>query len=279
MVEFFDLLNGVFSYFAFGLLPSVFKGEPTGIAVAGLVFIIFLALFFELSQLVYRFVKHFFLFLVVIISLLVFVINFGDKLFSPQPDFFILAVGVIGLLMGLVAFIISIFSVTTAYSSIQKHAEEQYKQTPSPTAPKVSPTQIQQPDFLSQQALSGKTLMQSVQDDRSLLAVLSYSIIAQFGVFSGFTVSAPSIEVGMAFFAAFFVGAFIFIKTSYHNYSRGIIHLVFATVFGFILSIMLGHYWGTIPLPELLSINYFTSHALVALVTGIAVSLLLGSKH
>lgn len=284
-------LDEFLAYFSNTFLPSILEGDPTSIAILGIAVLIFLAVFFKLSEVVYRFVKRFFLFIVVIFSLYFFVLNFGDKIFSEQPDLVIVAAGALGLLIGLIAFVISVFSIHKSYSQVSSSKESKVemeevnfdskpsKKIVTTTAPNVRPSQIQQPDFLTQQFLAGKSFRESIQDDRSLLAVLSYSIIAQFGVFSGVTLSAPTVEVGMIFFAVFFVGAFIFIKTSYHSYSRGVMHLIFAFGFGVILSVLLGHFWATIPLEEMLSINYFTSPSLVALVTGIAVSLLLGSKH
>lgn len=292
--------SGFFDYFSNTLLKGVFAGEPTSIIILGLIVLVLLAAFFELSHLVYALVKRFFLFIVVILSLYFFGVNFQDKIFSSSPDLFILAVGVLGLLIGLVAFVISVFSFHSSYYSYKQTPEVFQKNSPKaesmeseteiilpkkknavmePSALPVHPTQVQQPDFFSQQFLKPQTFSESMSSDRSILAVLSYAIIAQFGVFSGFTVAAPSIEVGIAFFLIFFICAFIFIKTSYHSYARGVAHLVFASVFGFILSIVLGHYWGTIPFEVLFSANYFTSHALVAFITGIAVSLLMGSKH
>ncbi|MBI4044914.1 MAG: hypothetical protein HY392_04345 [Candidatus Diapherotrites archaeon] len=281
--------SGFSDYFSNTLVKGVLAGEPTSIVIVGVLVLILLAVFFKLSQLVYALVKRFFLFLVVLLSLYFFAVNFQDKIFSESPDMFILAVGILGLLIGLVAFVISVFSFHSSYSSFKARSGEdsdteitlpkKKSVVVEPSAPVVKPTQIQQPDFFSQQFLSRQAFSESMASDRSLLAVLSYAIIAQFGVFSGVTVSAPSFEVGLAFFIAFFIGAFIFIKTSYHSYARGITHLVLASVFGFGLSIVLGHYWGTIPFEVLLSTGYFTSHALVAFVTGIAVSLLMGSKH
>ena len=286
---FFDFAPSLWDYFSSTLLKGFFAGEPTSIIILGILVLLLLAGFFELSHLVYALVKRFFLVIVVILSLYFFAVNFQDKIFSDSPDLFILAVGVLGLLVGLVAFVISVFSFHSSYSSY-KGASSKESDTEitlpkkktivvEPSAPSVHPTQIQQPDFFSQQFLSAQSFSESVKSDRSLLAVLSYAIIAQFGVFSGFTVSAPSIEVGVGFFAVFFICAFLFIKTSYHSYVRGVTHLAFASIFGFVLSIVLGHYWGTIPFETLFSAGYFTSHALVAFVTGIAVSLLMGSKH
>jgi hypothetical protein len=46
---------------------------------------------------------------------------------------------------------------------------------------------------------------------------------------------------------------------------------------GGILSLILGYFWGGIPLDQLFSLNYFATDALVALITGIALSLFMGS--
>ena len=72
--------------------------------------------------------------------------------------------------------------------------------------------------------------------------------------------------------------ALIFIKLVYHDYNTGLKHLGVAFVLGFALSLVLGHFWGGIPLDTLLSVNYFGSDALVALITGISLSLFMSSK-
>lgn len=288
MVEIQALFSGVLDYFFSTVLPGVLSGDPASIVIIGIIVIVLLAVVFKISQILYSLIKRFFLFIVIAFSLYFFAVNFQDRIFSDSPDLIIVGIGVLGLLVGLVAFAISLFSVHLSFSKFRKSASiivedlplpsKEQKQS-GPTAPIVRPSQLQQPDYLSQQFLTQASFSESVRNDRSLLAVLSYAIIAQFGVFSGVTISAPSLEVGIAFFAAFFVGAFIFIKTSYHSYVRGVTHLVLAAIFGFGLSIILGHFWGTIPFEELLSLNYFTSNALVAFVTGIAISLLMGSKN
>ena len=79
-------------------------------------------------------------------------------------------------------------------------------------------------------------------------------------------------------FVVFMLAAFIFIKTSYHSYVKGVTHLIVAAVVGIALSVLLGHYWASIPLETLLSLDYFRTDALVAFLTGTAVSLFMGSK-
>ena len=72
--------------------------------------------------------------------------------------------------------------------------------------------------------------------------------------------------------------AFIFIRLTYHSYLRGLRHLAVVAMLGFGLSIILGHFWGGIPVETLLSMQYFGSDALVALITGISLSLFMSGK-
>jgi uncharacterized membrane protein len=103
-------------------------------------------------------------------------------------------------------------------------------------------------------------------------------VVAEFGVISGITVSAPNPTIGLIFFAMFLIGALVFIKSTYHNYLTGLKHLFIALLFGAALSVVLAHIWLGFTLEELLSLTYFQTNALVALVTGLAVSLFMGSK-
>jgi len=45
------------------------------------------------------------------------------------------------------------------------------------------------------------------------------------------------------------------------------------------LSIVLGNLWAEIAIEQLLSVDYFMTPALVAAVTGVAISLFMGSKE
>jgi hypothetical protein len=74
------------------------------------------------------------------------------------------------------------------------------------------------------------------------------------------------------------LAAFIFIKTTYYSYAVGLGHLAVGAIFGIVLSIGLGHLWVGTPLELLLSLEYFATNSLVAFITGLAVSLFMGSK-
>ena len=67
-------------------------------------------------------------------------------------------------------------------------------------------------------------------------------------------------------------------KTRQMKIITGLKHLFIALIFGAALSVILSNVWLTVPLMDLLSLTYFKTNALVALVTGLAVSLFMGSK-
>ena len=118
----------------------------------------------------------------------------------------------------------------------------------------------------------------NLKSDKSLGAVLAYLVVAQFGVFSSKTMPAPSFQVGVAFFVLFIIAGLFFIHFTYHNYLTGLRHLVMAVIVGTIIAMVLGYFWGNIPLDQLISPAFFQTDALVALVTGLALSLFMGGK-
>lgn len=284
--------------FALGeFLPALMEFDPAALAISGIALIVFFVLLIlavKFFAWLLSLIKRFILFIIVAGSLAAFFMRFQTEILAQPPDYTILAVGTIGVVFAVIAFAISLFSLKDHWSEakskqlgemkqeirevVEKEVVEELKKNLIVQAtPSITPTQIQQPSMLSRQALIPKNLLSSF-NDRSILAVLSYMVVAQFGVFSGVTIGAPNQTVGMVFFGMFLVAAFVFIKTTYHNYLTGLRHLVIALAFGFVLSVVLGHVWATIPLAELLSPAYFTSNSLVALVTGLAISLFMGSK-
>ncbi len=118
----------------------------------------------------------------------------------------------------------------------------------------------------------------SVKADKSILSVLTFMVVAQFGVFSSKTIAAPNIQTGMILFVGFFLAAFFFIRQSYKKYATGLMHFLFALVIGFVLSIVLGAAWNEMAWTELISLTYFKTDSLIALISGMALSLFAGSK-
>ncbi|MDO9539675.1 MAG: PAS domain-containing protein [Methanocalculus sp.] len=115
-------------------------------------------------------------------------------------------------------------------------------------------------------------------EDSALGRIIIYLIIAEFGIFSSRTLAASTSEAGMTFFIIFMGACFIFIRLVYTDYIIGLKHFGVVFLLGFLLSLLLGHFWGGIPLETLISLEYFGSEALVALITGISLSLFMSSK-
>ena len=156
-------------------------------------------------------------------------------------------------------------------------AQQVYAQTADANLTPAQRIVIQQSKRELSDAFTSDALMASVQD-RSILTVFTYIVVSEFGVFSGVTVAAPNPMAGALLFIGFLIGAFVFIRKSYHSYVLGISHLFIGTIFAIALSIILGNFWSLIDMSTLLSIEYFTTPALVAAVSGVALALFMGSK-
>jgi hypothetical protein len=252
-------------------LPGLLSGNPLYVVATGIVLLIVLAVVFKVTLWVLALVKRILLFLIVLGAGALFFIKFGDRLQTLSVQRLsteTLLLGIAGITLFIIALFISILS-------LRAHAKRvPVQESASPAQqPPFQPTMAQPPRMLTTQAL-----VSQFRNDRSLLAVISYVIIAEFGIFSSKTIAAPNPNVGMMFAAIFLGAALVFIKVSYNNYVKGLVHLIVACIFAAGLSILLGHYWASIPLEVLLSVEYFRTSALVAFITGIAVSLLMGQK-
>lgn len=279
--------------------PALMDLDPVAIALLGILVILLAVLLFVVVKLfdwILSLLKRFILFLFVVISLGGFLLRFEEDLLAEPPNYSLIAVGVFGAIFAVIALVISILSLKKYWAETRAlkagavkegvkeavEAEEQKEELEQEamvdaSLVEITPTQVQQPQLFTKQALDPRNIRKSLQD-RSLLAVLSYIIVAEFGVFSSVTIAAPNSTVGFGFFVAFMLAAFIFIRTAYYSYAVGLGHLAVGAIFGIVLSIGLGHLWVGTPLELLLSLEYFATNSLVAFITGLAVSLFMGSK-
>jgi FtsH-binding integral membrane protein len=139
--------------------------------------------------------------------------------------------------------------------------------------------------------------------EQNLVTVAVLILVAQFGVFTSRTISAPNHSVGLVLFSIFIALSVVFVKTAYKNYLKGITHFTFAIIFAFVLSALILVYWqqrfacGDFPQAELIDAAcmgaaatdevpitwatvvdprfYFASDGLIAAITGVAFSTLL----
>jgi hypothetical protein len=302
--NFIFILQNPKEFFFNQFWPALMDFDPVAIALLGILVTLLAVLLFVVVKLfawILSLLKRFILFLFVVISLGGFLLRFEEDLLAEPPNYSLIAVGVFGAIFAVIALVISILSLKKYWAETralkagavkegvkeaveaeedeEKEQKEELEQEALVDASlvEITPTQVQQPQLFTKQALDPRNIRKSLQD-RSLLAVLSYIIVAEFGVFSSVTIAAPNSTVGFGFFVAFMLAAFIFIRATYYSYAVGLGHLAVGAIFGIVLSIGLGHLWVGTPLELLLSLEYFATNSLVAFITGLAVSLFMGSK-
>ncbi len=114
--------------------------------------------------------------------------------------------------------------------------------------------------------------------ESSLTTILTYILIAEFGVFSSITLSAPTVEAGIVLALFFLLAVGIYTIKTYDDAKEGALFLGIALVVAVTLSFVLGIFWAQHPWSELLSAAYFKSDALVATITGVALSIFMGKS-
>lgn len=290
-------LNATYLITYLSSLPrEALKGDVFAISLS--LIILYLLIFFiqKISTLLFIVLKKIILLVIVSLAYYEFLRTFIDRICAEGITFDTIFFGILGSLIGIFAFIVAVHVAFHSIKKINKPVEDQVQQehvsneagiisAPIPENHLTKSLPEEQPrespgikDRIYQQ-FSLQGTLQGITSDKRIGAVIAYIIIAEFGVFSSKTISAPSVQTGLVFFIAFLIASLIFIKFTYQDYYRGLRHLTAALLAGAILSIILGAFWGNIPIEQLLSLQYFTTDALVALVTALALSLFMGSLH
>lgn len=249
----------------FGSLPALIQqGNIVAIILGLIIFFIGLVIINKLSTLLLTIIKRAIVFIITLLILYVYIPVFINKIllegFTTQ-----------NLLIGLAGAVICVFAFSIATISLFKHTKKVIKEQGFKPLFITEPKADIEPD-------EEPFTLRSITKDKGFLNLLTYMTVAQFGVFSSITLAAPNVKVGVTFFIIFLIASFVFIKQSYKNYKKGLLHFGIAIIVGFILSVILGNVWRNHTFSELLSAAYFASDSLIALVTGMVVSLFAGSK-
>lgn len=277
-------------------IPNFAAGDPTSIVAAALIAIIAFVILFKLSSVIYAILKRTILLLIVGLSMYLFITKYSAQLLQQGATGQLIVFGILGAGFGLIALIIALISFGKSARHVHnaRYAKDESQlwvkpltvaasqapeaQTQPFAQQSIEQTQSQKPAQLQTTQLSGQSIINSMKSDKSILAVLSYVIISEFGIFSSPTIHAPNTTAGILLVSIFFLAVLFLIRTVYKDYLKGISHLLASALFGLILSIVLAHFWTGTPLETLLSIAYFETEAAVALVTGVAVSIFMSGK-
>lgn len=261
------LLQAVIEYSS--RLPSeALTGDVFAVTIVLIAFYLVVMLINQLTGLIIFLLKRIVLLAIILSAYYQFLLFLVAKIAAEGWTQDNMILGAAGTIVGLIATATALYAALLSLKRVKKKAPQETKPEPeAEVEPKPEETGIGQ--IIS---------MKSLKNEKSLGAILAYMVIAQFGVFSSKTISAPSSTVGIIFFLVFMCAAVLYIRQSYHDTIRGLRHLGAAFAVGVVLSIVLGNLWGSIPIKELLSQTYFASESLVAFVTGLALSLFMGSK-
>jgi len=257
-------------------LPSlILQGDIAAITIGSIIFLVTIFLVNKITTLMLNFIKKTIFLFITGLAVYYLSLEFYTRLSTMGPT-----LGTI--LLGLSGVLISVFGVYLSIRSWFSGAKESFKGLRYGPSLAQEPTEEKKPDeSVIEKEIKGlkrEFSLQMLKQDKNLLSVLVYLIIGQFGIFSSPTVAPPSPELGLVFFGLFLLGALLFVKQTYKNFRRGLFHLIMALIFGIILSLVLGYFWSGIPLGTLFSLQYFGTSCVVAVITGMAVSLIMSGK-
>lgn len=282
--------------FLVSLPAEVLRGNVFAIVVFLILLYIAIYLIQKFTTLLVYVLKKVFLLIIVILAFYEFLRVFAIRIINEGTTTDTLIFGAIGMAVGCIALFTALYVAFRTVIKLQKEAEAEGEKipfseddtlaSPVPSIPLLKLKDEKQENSENGEVISSRNghvidelSFHALKNDKRIGAVIAYIIIAEFGVFSSKTIAAPTIQAGLIFFVAFLLASTIFIRLTYQNYWRGIRHLVAALLIGGVLSIILGFFWGGIPLMQLLSPSYFSTDALVALITGLALSLFMGSMN
>lgn len=233
----------------------------------------------KLTGLIIFFLKGLFLLTIVTLAYSKFIRMLIERVYADGWTHQNVILGVSGLIIGLAAFSLSAYAALSSLKDVHKDIREETKSKEIVEKPDEDMDEVMEKKKVEEQmSLNDMFKLTNLRNDKTLGVVLTYLIIAQFGVFSSKTISAPNETIGLYFFILFISAALLFIRQSYSDYVRGLRHFIVALLMGTTLSIVLGHYWGGYPRDIMLSLKYFGTDSLVALVTSLSVSLFMSSK-
>lgn len=262
----------------FGTLPQqVMQGNAVAIMISLLIFFVLILIINAISAFLLSFMKRTILFLIIILVIYDFFPRYIELVRLQGWQFSTIIIGITATAASIFGFYIASRSfVMSAKSHFLKLADKVRQKQDVHGVVLEKERKIE--GYRQQENIKEMFSKEALHNEKSLLSVLVYLIVAQFGVFSSPTLSAPNVQVGIIFFSIFIVGIIIFMKSSYKNLQTSVTYFSVTFLVGLLLSFALGILWGKNTLPELLSTNFFTSDSLVAMITGMGFSLFAGSK-
>lgn len=263
-------------------MPAQIMGGDVGAIVIGLIlFYITLIVLNKLSYYLLKVIKYLVVVAIVLSAFYSLVTTFLEKFAGANPSY--MGLGLLGIAVGFIGVVIALYSLykqaTRASSLAKARNMKMLAYQKQLLAEEKARLESEKRRLEAEKAQVKKSSLQNiVKKEGVLLSIITYIMIAEFGVFSSVTISAPTPEIGMIMVAMFVVGVVAYVYKTYPHPMVGLKYLAVAFVFAYLLSLLLGYYWVGHTLRELLSKAYFTLDSMVAFITGVALSLFMGSK-
>lgn len=272
--QFENFLTFVADY-ASAFPSEMLAGNVFAVAIGLIIVYITVSIINKLTGLLIFLFKKIILAIIIILAFYQFLLHLNSRILAEGITAEIIILGTLGSLVGILALLMALYAAFLSAKKVRGGIYEEKKEHAEREEPEE---EKEEQEKIDKRGFRDMLSIQSIKDDKTLGAVIAYLVVAQFGVFSSKTIAAPTADVGIVFLSAFLIAALFFIKQSYKHYSKGLFHLAVALLVGGTLSIILGYLWGGVPLEQLLSVKYFETDSLVALITGLALSLFMGSK-
>jgi hypothetical protein len=279
--------------YLYSLPDEIMRGNVFAIAISLILIFFAITIIQKFTTLLVFVLKKIFLLIIVVLAFYEFIRMFALRIAAEGITTDTIIFGTVGATVGIIATVIALYVAFRSIRTLRgKPVQGAKPQLPKgEEIPSASPLPADEPGRGKEPEPAEKPMdksslstsmrenlsLESLKSDKHIGAVIAYIIIAEFGVFSSKTIAAPTLNAGLAFFVIFMLASVVFIRMTYHDFWKGTQHLAVALVIGSALSIILGYFWGSIPIDQLLSPAYFTTDALVALITGLALSLFMGS--
>ncbi len=238
-------------------IPTLIRsGDFTAIAISITLFLISLIIINKITTAMMKVIESFLVLTIISYASYLFITVFISRFHqtgATLSNILLLFVGSLSIILGLFGGITTLLKNTSTYDKIDKEIEKVRSQ-PSPTQ-----------------------MFSQFTEGNSIGKRIVYLIISEFGVFSSKTISAPNPTVGAAIFFIFVFGALIYIM-SLKERTKETERFLITLVAGITIAIILAVSWSSMPLIDVLSLKFFSSDALVAVVTGTAISMYMGGK-
>jgi len=272
-----EVSQTVFTYMA-SLPQQVMQGNAVAIMISLIFLFIAILLISAISSFLLSFLKKTLVFFIVLLVIYDFVPRYVELVKNSGWTFSNIVIGIIAVIAIALGFFIALRSFLKSAKQHIIRVSDRLQHREMNVLERKKLELQQEEDLIQKQKVKGIFTKDAISHEKPITAILIYLVVAEFGVFSSPTLSAPNVQVGIMFFIIFLVGILIFTKSSYKDFKTAMTYFGVTFAVGLCLSFLLGMLWGTNTLAELFSPLFFTSDSLVAMITGMGVSLFAGSK-